>query len=248
MYIASSTIVLEHMQPTHFERLLDYYSLLLNLIKEASIAGNRNGFLTQAYIEEMTRVLPLSKQTLWREREACILPDEHDEAFLTFVNDRRPQIADKAHKVRRILPIPTPLPIDAARSGSVGGKHSRGKGTRKNAYTVPVQRGNKVKKSARAGDYPARIRRSNPARIVDSRASLHRREARTHFPESAVRSRISRPGQMEDMSIHRVLILPALILTGAPRLQRSQAYDCNKTSTPLERHSSLESESAAMTA
>ncbi len=64
-----------------YERLLDYYSLLLNLIKEASKAGYRNGFLKQAYIEEMTRALPLSEKTLWRERKACLLPDEYDEAF-----------------------------------------------------------------------------------------------------------------------------------------------------------------------
>ena len=93
------------------------------------------------------------------------MPDEHDEAFLTFVNDRQLQIAEKAHKVRRILPMPTPLPIDAAGSGSEGG--SKGKGTKKNAYTAPVQRGNKVRKSARVSYYPARIRgskrASNPA-------------------------------------------------------------------------------------
>jgi hypothetical protein len=129
------------LEEQEYERLLDYYSLLLNFIKEASKAGYRNGFLTQAYIEEMTRALPLREKTLWRKREACILPDEHDEAFLTFVNDHQPQIADKAHEVRRILPMPSPLPIDAARSGSGGG--SKGKGARKNAYTVPVQRGNK---------------------------------------------------------------------------------------------------------
>ncbi len=92
---------------------------------------------------------------------------------------------------------------------------------------------------------------SRPAiqlRSMGSRVSLHRREARTRFPESTVRNRMSRPGQKEDRSIHRVMILPDLMLTGAPRLQRYQAYDCEKTFTPLERHASLESESAAMTA
>ena len=61
----------------------------------------------------------------------------------------------------------TPSPIDA-KSRSVGGKHGKGKGTRKNANAVPVQGGNKVKESARASCYPARIRgskqASNPAR------------------------------------------------------------------------------------
>ncbi len=55
-------------------------------------------------------------------------------------------------------------------------------------------------------------------RIMDSQAILHRREARTRFPESAVGNRILQPGQREDMSIHRVMILPDLRLTGAPRL------------------------------
>jgi hypothetical protein len=53
---------------------------------------------------------------------------------------------------------------------------------------------------------------------MDSQASLHRREARKRFPESAVRDRRLRPGQTEDMSIHRVMILPDLMLTGSPRL------------------------------
>jgi hypothetical protein len=177
------------MQPTHFERLLDHYLLLLNLIKEASIAGYRNGFLTQAYIEEMTRVLPLSEKTLWREREACILPDEHDEAFFTFVNDRWPQIADKAHEVRRILPMPTPLPIDAARSGSMGGKHSRGKRTRKNAYTVSVQRGNKVKKIGRASDYPARICWNNQASNTAQNRGLTSKPAQERSQDTISRKR-----------------------------------------------------------
>jgi hypothetical protein len=37
-----------------YERLLDYYLLLLDLIKAANKAGLRDEFLTQAYIEEMT--------------------------------------------------------------------------------------------------------------------------------------------------------------------------------------------------
>jgi hypothetical protein len=175
------------LEEQEYERLLDYYSLLLNLIKEASKAGYRNGFLTQAHIEEMTRALPLSEKTLWRKREACILPDEHDEAFLTFVNDRQPQIADKAHEVRRIPPMPTPLPIDAARSGSGGG--SKGKGTRKNAYTAPVQRGNKVKKSARASYYPARIRGSNRASDPAQKHGLTSKPAQERSQDTLSRKR-----------------------------------------------------------
>ncbi|MFN9908611.1 MAG: hypothetical protein ACK56F_21205, partial [bacterium] len=100
-------------------------------------------------------------------------PWEHGTTFTAFVNDRLQWTTDRVHEIRyrqlhRTLPMPTPLPIDAARSGRVGGKHSRGKGTRKNANAVPVQGGNKVKKSARTSCYPARIRgskqASNPAR------------------------------------------------------------------------------------
>jgi hypothetical protein len=37
-----------------YEKLLHYYLLLRDLIKEATRAGQRGMFLTQAYIEEMT--------------------------------------------------------------------------------------------------------------------------------------------------------------------------------------------------
>jgi hypothetical protein len=180
------------LEEQEYERLLNYYSLLLNLIKEASKAGYRNGFFTQAYIEEMTRALPLSEKTLWRKREACILPDEHDEAFLTFVNDCQPQIADKAHEVRRILPMATPLPIDAARRGSGGG--SKGKGTRKNAYTMPVQRGNKVRKSARASYYPARIRGSNRASDPAQNPGLTSKPAQERSQDTLSRKRSREQG------------------------------------------------------
>jgi hypothetical protein len=42
------------LQEQDYERLLDYYLLLLDLIKAANKAGLRDEFLTQAYIEEMT--------------------------------------------------------------------------------------------------------------------------------------------------------------------------------------------------
>jgi hypothetical protein len=95
-------------------------------------------------------------------------PREHGTTFTAFVNDRLQWTTDRLHEIRYrqlrwTLPMPTPLPKDAARSGSVGGKHGKGKGTRKNTYTVPVQRGNKVKRSARASCYPARIRGSRQA-------------------------------------------------------------------------------------
>ena len=84
-------------------------------------------FLTEAYIEEMTCALPLSEKTLWREKKACVSPNRYDAAFWTFVNDRLLQTSDKAGDVRRTLPLPTSSPINAAKSGSGGGRHSKGK-------------------------------------------------------------------------------------------------------------------------
>jgi hypothetical protein len=117
------------------------------------------------------------------------------------VNDRLQWTTDRVHEIRyrqmrRTRPMPTPLPIDAARSGSVGGKHSKGKGTRKNANTVPVQRGNKVKKSARASCYPARIRgskqASDPAHGLTSKPAQERSQdtlSRKRSPEQDAAAR-----------------------------------------------------------
>jgi hypothetical protein len=144
-----------------YEKLLRYYLLLLDLIREADKAGQRRMFLTEAYIEEMTCALPLSEKTLWRERKARVLPNRYDAAFWTFVNDRLLQTSDEARDVRRTLPLPTSSPIDAARSGSVGGRHSKGKETKKKANTRPVRKNKKIPRSARASDNPARIRGSS---------------------------------------------------------------------------------------
>ena len=111
----------------------------------------------------------------------------------------------------------TPSPIDAARSGSVGGKHGKGKGTRKNANT-----GNKVTRSARASCYPARSRGSKQASNPAQKHGLTSKPAQERSQDTLSRKcspdTMSRPGQTEDMSIHRVMILPDLMLTGAPRL------------------------------
>jgi hypothetical protein len=92
-------------------------------------------------------------------------------------------------QLRRALPMPTPLPIDAARSGSVGGKHSKGKGARKNANTVPIQRGNKVEKSARASCYPARIRGSKQASDPAQRHGLTSKPAQERSQDTLSRKR-----------------------------------------------------------
>ncbi|MFN9902990.1 MAG: hypothetical protein ACK55Z_30305, partial [bacterium] len=79
------------------------------------------------------------------------------------MQERVEWFTDQVRGSRNTTSKPTPSPIDAPRSGSVGGKHGKGRGTRKKAHTVPVQGGNKVKKGARASCYPARIRGSKQA-------------------------------------------------------------------------------------
>jgi hypothetical protein len=51
-----------------------------------------------------------------------------------------------------------------------------------------------------------------------------------------------RLGQVDGMSIQRVMTLLALMLNGAPRIYGFQAYDCNNASGPLEQYSLLEPE------
>jgi hypothetical protein len=149
-----------------YERQLDHYVLIQNSIDEADEENLGDLFLDLDGIEEITQAFSS------REIREHMQPWEHGTTFTAFVNDRLQWTTDRVHEIRyrqlrRTLPMLTPLPIDAARSGSMGGKHGKGKGARKNAKTVPVQGGNRVKKSARATCYPARIRgskqTSNPA-------------------------------------------------------------------------------------
>ncbi len=99
----------------------------------------------------------------------------------------------------------------------MGGKQCKGKGTRKNANT-----GNKVTKSARASCYPARIRGSKQASNPAQKHGLTSKPAQERSQETLSRKRNpeqdAAPGQKEDMSIHRVVILPDLMLTGPLRL------------------------------
>ncbi len=149
-----------------YESQLNHYVLIQNSIDEADKENLEDLFLDLDGIEEITQAFSSRERSLWRGIREHMQPWEHGTIFTAFVNDRLQWTADRVHEIRyrqlrRTLPMPTPLPIDAARSGSVGGKHSKGKGAGKNATTVPIQRGNKVKKSAHASCYPARIRGSN---------------------------------------------------------------------------------------
>jgi hypothetical protein len=151
-----------------YEKQLNHYVLIQNSIHEADEENLGDLFLDLDGIEEITQAFSSRERSLWRGIREHIQPWEHGRIFTAFVNDRLQWTTDRVNEIRyrqlrRTLPKPTPLPIDAARSGSVGGKHSKGKGARKNANTVLVQGGNRVKKIARASCYPARIRGSKQA-------------------------------------------------------------------------------------
>jgi hypothetical protein len=177
-----------------YERQLDHYVLIQNSIDEADKENLGDLFLDLDGIEEITQAFSSREKSLWRGIREHMQPWEHGTTFTAFVNDRLQWTTDRVHEIRyrqlrRTLPMPTPLPIDAARSGSVGGKHSRGKGTRRNAYTVPVQGGNKVEKSARASCYPARIRGSNRASDPAQKHGLASKPAQERSQETLSRKR-----------------------------------------------------------
>ncbi len=104
----------------------------------------------------------------------------------------------------------------------MGGKHGKGKGARKNTHMVPVQGGNKVKKSARASCYPARIRGShraiNPAqnRGLTSKPAQERSQDTLSKKRSREQGIAARPD--EGYEHPQGYDLPDLVLTGAPRL------------------------------
>ncbi|MFN9906502.1 MAG: hypothetical protein ACK56F_10315, partial [bacterium] len=71
----------------------------------------------------------------------------------------------------------------------MGGKHGKGKGTRKNANAVPVQGGNKGRKSARASCYPARIRGSKQASNPAQKLGLTSKPAQERSQDTLFRKR-----------------------------------------------------------
>jgi hypothetical protein len=142
------------------ERQLNLYVLIQNSIDEDNKENLGDLFLDLGSIEEMTQAFSSRERSLWREAKIRVAPQDLSATFTDFVKDHLDWSIDQ---VQGLATKPTPLPIDTTRSGSVGGKHSKGNKTRKNAGTVPVQKGNKVKRSAHASDYPARIRGSNQA-------------------------------------------------------------------------------------
>jgi hypothetical protein len=146
-----------------YKKLLIHYEMLKDNIGEAAKNNQSSMFLNPQSIDTMTEALPPREEELWRRAKGRVHQEDLGPVFAAFVQERVEWFTDQACGSRNTTSKPTPSPIDATRSGSVGGKHGKGKGTRKNANAVPVQGGNKVKKSARASCYPARIRGSKQA-------------------------------------------------------------------------------------
>ena len=114
-----------------YEKQLNHYVLIQNSIDEADKENLGDLFLDLDGIEEITQAFSSRERSLWRGIREHMQPWEHGTTFTAFVNDRLQWTTDRVHEIRYqqsrpTLPMPTPLPIDAARSGSVGGKHSRG--------------------------------------------------------------------------------------------------------------------------
>ncbi len=96
----------------------------------------------------------------------------------------------------------------------------------------------------RAPRTPANCRTPvNPPVSMYSRVRPHQTSPLNHLQGNMMaRNRTPLLGQVDGMSIQRVMTLLALMLTGAPRIYGFQAYDCNNASAPLEQYSLLEPE------
>jgi hypothetical protein len=141
----------------------------------------------------MTQSLPPREEILWREAKRHVAPQDLGATFTDFVEDRLDWSIGMAQEPTTAS---NPSLIDATRSGSVGGKHSKGNRTRKNAGTVQVQKGNKVKRSARASDYPARIRGSNQASDTAQKRGLTSKPAQERSQDMLSKKR----SQEEDIT------------------------------------------------
>jgi len=79
----------------------------------------------------MTEALPPSEEELWRRAKGRVHQEDLGPVFAAFVQERVEWFTDQACGSRNTASKPTPSPIDATRSGSVGGKHGKGKGSKK---------------------------------------------------------------------------------------------------------------------
>jgi hypothetical protein len=140
------------------QKQLEYYELLKDNMDEADKVDRKDLFLTFTSIDKMTQALPPREEILWREARKRVAPRDLGATFTDFVENR----LDWSIAQEQGLPTEsTLLPIDAPRSGSVGGRHSKGEETRKKGNTRPVRKNKKIRRSAHASDNPARIRGSS---------------------------------------------------------------------------------------
>ncbi len=174
-----------------YKKQLVHYEILKDIIGEADKAKRKGLLLTLTCIDKMKEALPPREEILWREVKRHVEPQDLGAAFTDFVKNRLDWSIGLAQEPATAS---TPSPIDTARSGSVGGKHGKSKGTRKNANAVPVQKGNQVKRSARAIDYPARIRGSHQAINPAQNRGLTSKPAQERSQDTLSRKRSQEQG------------------------------------------------------
>jgi hypothetical protein len=141
-----------------FQKQLEYYELLKDNMDEADKANRKDLFLTFASIDKMTQALPQREEILWREARKRVAPRDLGATFTDFVENC---LDWSIAQVQGLPTESTLLPIDAPRSGSVGGRHSKGEEARKKGKTRPVRKNKKIPRSAHASNNPARIRGSS---------------------------------------------------------------------------------------
>jgi hypothetical protein len=172
-----------------YKKLLIHYEMLKDNMGEAAKNNQSSLFLIPQYIDKMTEALPPSEEEFWRRAKGRVHQEDLGPVFAAFVQERVEWFTDQACGSRNTASKPTPSPTDATKSGSGGGKHGKGKGTRKNANAVPVQGGNKVRKSARASCYPARIRGSKQASNAAQKPGLTSKPAQERSQDTLSRKR-----------------------------------------------------------
>jgi hypothetical protein len=78
----------KRIQFTEYEKLFEYYALLLANITEAKKANLMEALLTQANVALMEQPLPAREVEEWRSRQAKYAQHHHADAFVEFVEDR----------------------------------------------------------------------------------------------------------------------------------------------------------------
>jgi hypothetical protein len=111
-------LVLPKIKDPEFRKLLKHYNLLWDSVGEAVKENQQDLLLIPANLDRMTQTLPLQEEILWREARKFVTPWDLGAAFTNFAGDCQ------EWSIAQVQGLPTestPLPMDAPRSGSVGG-------------------------------------------------------------------------------------------------------------------------------